>query len=86
MDARSSGAQRYPRQRQSANEKSNYAPPITVCKLWVKVSAKGTRYLTGRMGGAKVLVMPNPDKQSPEDASHVLRFAQAAPMKPREPS
>lgn len=79
-------SRRSPGGRNLNGEKPNYAPPITVCKLWVKVSARGTRYLTGRMGGAKVLIMPNPDKQGPEDASHVLRLAQAAPAKPRDTS
>lgn len=50
-----------------------------VCKLWVKTSAAGKRYLMGRMGGARVLVVENPDRQNKDDASHVLKFAQAPP-------
>jgi hypothetical protein len=32
---------------------------LTACKLWEKVSAKGNRYLMGRMGGVRVMVMTN---------------------------
>jgi hypothetical protein len=36
-----------------------HPPRIRPCNLWVKKSKNGGAYLAGRMGGAKVLVMPN---------------------------
>jgi len=65
-------------------------------KLWERTSAKGDRYLVGRMGGVRVLVMLNKRRDGDGDASHVLMFteapaydgarAQAAPAEPAEPS
>jgi hypothetical protein len=45
--------------------------------LWVKTSAKGGQYLTGRLGGVKVLVMENRDRHSDDDPSHILYFVEA---------
>jgi hypothetical protein len=45
--------------------------------LWQKSSVKGGQYLTGRLGGVKVLVMENRDRQSDEDPSHTLFFVEA---------
>jgi hypothetical protein len=65
---------------------------IPACKLWEKTSAKGNRYLIGRMGGVRVMVMTNTRPESENDASHVLMFAEAPPYgqsqaaTPAEPS
>jgi hypothetical protein len=48
---------------------------IPACKLWEKVSAKGNRYLVGRLVGVCVLVMPNTCPEREGDATHVLMFA-----------
>jgi hypothetical protein len=53
-------------------------PPIEACRLWEKTSAKGRRYLTGRLGGVRVLVLENA-KASGDDHTHVLLFAAAPP-------
>src|SRR3954462_1517237 len=45
--------------------------------LWAKTSVKGGQYLTGRLGGVKVLVMENRDRQSDDDPSHHLFFVEA---------
>jgi hypothetical protein len=42
--------------------------------LWAKTSAKGGRYLIGRLGGVKVLILANRDRQSENDPSHILYF------------
>jgi hypothetical protein len=42
--------------------------------LWAKTSAKDGRYLTGRLGGVKVLILANRDRQSDDDPSHHLFF------------
>jgi hypothetical protein len=39
-----------------------------------KISAEGGRYLTGRLGGVKVLILANKARQSENDPSHILYF------------
>ncbi len=50
-----------------------------VCRLWEKVSAKGNKYLVGRMAGCRVLVMENTRPAPGDSSSHVLMFAEAPP-------
>ncbi len=45
---------------------------IRAARLWAKTSAKGQPYMVGRMGGLRVLVMPNRDKQTDKDPTHWL--------------
>ena len=45
--------------------------------LWRRTSAKGNEYFVGRLGGVKVLVLENQDKQSDADPTHCLFFAEA---------
>ena len=54
-----------------------FTPMLKASGLWVKTSAKGGRYLTGRLGGVKVLILANRDRQSDDDPSHHLFFAEA---------
>lgn len=42
--------------------------------LWAKTSAKGGRYLTGCLGGVKLLILANRDRQPDNDLSHILYF------------
>ena len=51
-----------------------FTPMIKAGGLWAKTSAKGGRYLTGRLGGVKVLILANKDRQSENDPSHILYF------------
>jgi hypothetical protein len=51
-----------------------YTPMLKAGGLWAKTSAKGGRYLTGRLGGVKVLILANRDRQSENDPSHILYF------------
>jgi hypothetical protein len=53
------------------------APLIKAGGLWAKSSAKGGQYLTGRLGGMKVLVLENRDRKTDDDPSHHLCFAEA---------
>jgi hypothetical protein len=53
------------------------SPMLKAAGLWVKTSAKGGQYFTGRLGAMKVLVMENRDRQSDDDPSHHLFFAEA---------
>jgi hypothetical protein len=54
-----------------------FTPMIKAGGLWAKTSAKGGRYLTGRLGGVKVLVLANRDRRSDDDPSHHLFFVEA---------
>ena len=53
------------------------SPMLKAAGLWAKSSVKGGQYLTGRLGGVKVLVMENRDRQSDDDPSHSLFFVEA---------
>ena len=56
---------------------TNTGPMLKAASLWSKTSVKGGWYLTGRLGGVKVLVMENRDRQSDDDPSHHLFFVEA---------
>jgi hypothetical protein len=47
-------------------------PLIPACRLWKKQSAAGQSYLAGRLGGLRVLIMANKERQSDQDHTHVL--------------
>jgi hypothetical protein len=53
------------------------SPVLKAGGLWAKTSAKGRQYLTGRLGGVKVLIMANRDRQSDDEPSHHLFFVEA---------
>jgi hypothetical protein len=52
-------------------------PMLKAAGLWAKTFAKGGCYLTGRLGGVKVLVLENRNRQSDDDPSHHLFFVEA---------
>lgn len=55
-----------------ADERKGGMPPmIEAGRLYAKVSAKGTEYFTGRLGGLKLLVLPKKSDDAGEH-SHVL--------------
>jgi hypothetical protein len=56
---------------------TNNSPMLKAAGLWAKSSVKGGQYLTGRLGGVKVLVMENRDRKSDDDPSHTLFFVEA---------
>jgi hypothetical protein len=53
------------------------SPLLKAAGLWAKSSVKGGQYLTGRLGGVKVLILENRDRQGDDDPSHILYFAEA---------
>jgi hypothetical protein len=55
----------------------NNGPMLKAGGLWAKTSAKGGRYLSGRLDGVKVLVMENRDRKTDDDPSHHLFFVEA---------
>jgi hypothetical protein len=50
---------------------------IAACRLWEKVSAKGNRYLIGRLGGIRALILENTRPEPGDDSTHTLMFAEA---------
>ena len=57
-------------------------PMLKAAGLWEKTSVKGGQYLTGRLGGVKVLVMENRDRKTDDDPSPppvLRRSARSAP-------
>ena len=61
------------------NGNANNGPMLKAAGLWAKSSVKGGQYLTGRLGGVKVLVLENRDRKGDNDPSHHLFFVEAAP-------
>ena len=59
-----------------SGDRQNSRPPMVLTRLWAKTSGKGNRYLTGRLGAAKILIMENRDRQGDDDATHVLMLAE----------
>jgi len=53
------------------------SPMLKAAGLWAKTSGKGGQYLTGRLGGLKVLILENRDRKSDDDPSHHLFFVEA---------
>jgi hypothetical protein len=56
---------------------NNATTMLKAAGLWSKTSAKGGQYLTGRLGGVKVLILENRDRQNDDDPSHQLFFVEA---------
>jgi hypothetical protein len=50
---------------------------LQAARLWERTSAKGTRYMSGRLGGVKVVILPNRDHDEGDPANnhtHILYF------------
>ena len=50
-------------------------PGFPICRLWERTNPRGEVYLLGRMGGARVLILPNRNRNDGDDASHQLVIA-----------
>ena len=61
-------------------------PLIQAAKLWQKTSASGRTYLTGRMGGLRVLVFENGRRTDEADPTHFLMIGAADTDAPRKPT
>jgi hypothetical protein len=53
------------------------SPMLKAAGLWAKTSVKGGQYLTGRLGGVKVLILENRERKTDDDPSHSLFFVEA---------
>jgi hypothetical protein len=67
------------------------ATMLKAAGLWRKESAKGNAYLTGRLGGVKILILENRDRKDENEPSHHLFFvdgtsrpAAGSPPAPRQ--
>jgi hypothetical protein len=60
----------------------NNGPMLKAAGLWAKSSAKGGQYLTGRLGGVKVLILENRDRKGDDEPSHHLFFVEAPDRRP----
>ena len=76
---------------------SGSSPLLQAARLWERTSGKGTRYMSGRLGGVKVVILPNRDYAEGDPVNghkHILYFqdgsvtasrpAERAPAEPRE--
>jgi hypothetical protein len=53
--------------------------------LWTKTSVKGSQYFTGRLGGVKMLILENRDRQSNDAPSHHLILCRGVRSAPKWP-
>ena len=49
----------------------SYGPSIELCRLWSKTSKSGKQYLVGRLGGAKIVILPR-DPETEGGPDHVV--------------
>jgi len=54
---------------------------LQAARLWAKTSKAGQPYMIGRLGGLRVMVMPNRDRQNDRDPTHLLLVG-PAPERP----
>ena len=63
-------------------------PPLAgfpLCRLWQREGMNGKPFYSGRLGAARVLVLPNKHRSDDQDATHILLIAEAPEnRKPRK--
>jgi hypothetical protein len=62
------------------------SPLLQAARLWEKTSGKGTRYMQGRLGGVKLVILPNRDYVEGDPANghtHNLFFQDGSSAQPR---
>jgi hypothetical protein len=53
------------------------APLFKLTGVWERVSARGTRYFVGRLGAAKIVILPNREAGDDPDApTHIVYLAE----------
>ncbi len=65
---------------------SGSSPLLQAARLWERTSGKGTRYMSGRLGGVKVVILPNRDFDADDPTNshtHILFFQDGTPAQPR---
>ncbi len=66
-----------PNNRDDDRQRGKGSPLLPACRLFKKTSAHGGGYLTGRLGGLRVLVMPKRGGDE-GDHTHTLLIGEAA--------
>ena len=59
---------------------------LQAARLWERTSGKGTRYMSGRLGGVKVVILPNRDYvegDATNGHTHILYFQDGSATAPR---
>ena len=62
------------------------SPLLQAARLLEKTSGKGTRYMQGRLGGVKLVILPNRDFAADDPANshtHTLFFQDGSSTQPR---
>jgi hypothetical protein len=65
---------------------SGSSPLLQAARLWEKTSGKGTRYMQGRLGGVKLVILPNRDHVEGDPVNghtHNLFFQDGSATAPR---
>jgi hypothetical protein len=65
---------------------SGLSPLLQAARLWERTSSRGTRYMSGRLGGVRVVIMPNRDFAEDDPANshtHILFFQDGSTVQPR---
>ena len=65
---------------------SGSSPLLQAARLWERTSAKGIRYMSGRLGGVRVVILPNRDFVEDDPANshtHTLFFQDGSSTQPR---
>jgi hypothetical protein len=65
---------------------SGSSPLLQAARLWERTSVKGTRYMSGRLGGVKLVILPNRDYLEGDQANghtHTLFFQDGSSTQPR---
>jgi hypothetical protein len=60
---------------------------LQAARLWEKTSGKGTRYMSGRLGGVKIVILPNRDYVEGDPANshtHTMFFQDGSSTQPRQ--
>jgi hypothetical protein len=57
---------------------------LKACRLWEKTSANNRKYLVGRWGGLRVLILENGERGAAGKADFHLLFAEANPPEDRQ--
>ncbi len=62
---------------------------LQAARLWERTSGRGTRYMAGRLGGVRLVILPNRDYVEGDPVNghtHTLFFQDGSSTQPRPPA